>query len=220
LLDLALAQLEVVDGYTYTLRKQERVGNELVAPQVLFNKIRHEPFSVYLRFSEPEDKQGTQAIYVEGRNNNQLWGRSATGLKSLLGWQSLEPQSALAMAGNRYPITNSGLKNTLSRLKRTAERADWMSGCQFEFSADEIDGRPVDCVLLTNPVPRGEFVLARMRMCFDRQTHLLTQLERHNWSAAQPGKTELVEQYTYSDVRLGVELSDGDFDHENRAYNP
>src|SRR5688572_11976060 len=123
LVDAALARLETIPDYTYHLRKQERVGEELLEPQFLITKIRHEPFSVYLRFTNPTNVKGKEAIYVEGQNDGKLIGHGV-GIQKIFGTQKLDPKSALAMMGNRNPITDSGMKSILLKLKAVLVRPD------------------------------------------------------------------------------------------------
>ena len=58
---------EIVQDYTATLVKHERIGGQLAEPEVMFTKVRHQqtgpgrkpvPFSVYMRFLSPERIKG------------------------------------------------------------------------------------------------------------------------------------------------------------------
>ena len=75
-------------------------------------KIRHKPFSVYLKFLAPDGVRGQEAIYVEGQNDGRLWVHRGP----LLGTLSLRPDSPAAMNRGRYPITEIGLVNLVRRL--------------------------------------------------------------------------------------------------------
>ena len=217
LIDDTLARLAEIKDYRYTLRKQEMVDDVLLDPQYLATKIRHEPFSVYLKFVEPSPQKGTEAMYVEGRNDGKLIGHG-TGIKAILGTQHLDPKGMIAMLGNRYPIVDSGMKNTLNKLKRMAN--DPVSAdCQIEFiEAGEVGGRPCYGVQLTNDEPNDKFKLAKARLLFDNETRLLARFSAWHWLPSGPREPQLVEDYTYTDVMLNCDFDDADFDPKNPEY--
>lgn len=217
--DNALAKLDTIADYTYTLRKQERVNEDLLDPQTLITKIRHKPFSVYLRFTAPNSVRGKEALYVEGKNDGKLIGHGV-GVQALFGTQKLDPRSALAMMGNRNPITDSGMKNLLGKLKVVLGKPEAIKN--FEFTALEgdemVDKRPCFCWELRNPRPTKDQLFARSKFSFDREWGLPVRLQRWYWSAPSGGKELLVEDYTYTDLKFDCGLTDKDFDPENPEY--
>jgi hypothetical protein len=219
IVDAALAKLATIPDYTYTLRKQERVNDDLLDPQTLQTKIRHEPFSVYLKFTEPKSVRGKEALYVEGQNDGKLIGKGV-GVQALFGAQKLDPRSAIAMMGNRNPITDSGMKNMLLKLKAVLERPDALKAYEFTALDDEelVDKRPCFVWQIRNPRPTKEQLYSRSRICFDREWQLPTRFQRWYWSQPLGGKELLVEDYTYQDLKFDCGLSDKDFDPENPDY--
>jgi hypothetical protein len=219
LVDAGLAKLETIPDYCYTLRKQERVGEELLAPQQLISKIRHEPFSVYLKFTAPKNIEGKEAIYVEGQNDGKLIGRGV-GIQKLFGTQKLDPRSAVAMMGNRNPITDSGMKNLLLKLKQMLARPEAATTYEFVALSEEelVDKRPCFTWQVRNPKPTKDQLYARSRISFDRQWRLPVRYQRWYWSQPSGGKELLVEDYTYENVKFDCGLTDKDFDPENPEY--
>jgi hypothetical protein len=220
IVDAALAKLETIPDYTYQLRKQERISDELQEPQVLITKIRHEPFSVYLRFTAPNNVKGKEAIYVEGANDGKLIGHGV-GFQKVFGTQKLDPKSALAMMGNRNPITDSGMKNILLKLKAVLARPEALSTYQFASLEGEevVDKRPCFAMEIRNPKPTRDNLYARSKITFDREWGLPVRFQRWYWSAATGGKELLVEDYAYEQVKFNCGLTDKDFDPENPEYD-
>jgi hypothetical protein len=218
-IEAGLAKLAEIPSYTYTLRKQERVDGVLLKPQTLNTKIRHDPFSVYLRFTAPEDIEGKEAIYVEGQNDGHLIGHGV-GLQALLGRQKLDPRGSFAMMGNRNPITESGKKNLLTRLKKFME-ADYFDEL-FEArlgKAAEVDGRACHAFELHNIVRRDNMPLARSITTFDDKWGLPVRFQRYFWPGTAAREPILVEDYTYLKVNLDAKLTDKDFDPDNPDYD-
>ena len=110
-----------VKDYTATLVKRERVNGKLNEPESMFLKVRQEPFSVYMGFVTPERLKGQEVIYVAGQNGGNMLAHGV-GLQKLIGMIQLAPTSPLAMAGQRYPITEIGIENLTRRLIEAAEQ--------------------------------------------------------------------------------------------------
>ena len=112
LMDLALLQqgrkrLAECADYTCTLFKQERIGGELTDGQSIELKLRHRPFSVYMKWASGD--KGREALYVEGFDDNRL-------TVHLGGWKArivpaikIDPEGTLALSEARHPVTMVGL---------------------------------------------------------------------------------------------------------------
>ena len=212
----ALERLADIPDYTYTLRKQERVDDELLEPQFLVNKIRHEPFSVYLRFIAPRAVEGKEAIYVEGKNDGKLIGHGV-GLQALLGTVSLDPTGSLAMQGNRNPITSSGMKKLMQRIQKELN-GEKFALYEVHQAADlEVDERPCFCFEIRNVKRSADAPTAGSRICFDRQWKLPVRFQRYYW-AERGNEPLLVEDYTYLKVKFDCSFTDKDFDPDNPEY--
>lgn len=219
-LSLAKSSLEALDeikDYTCIFVKQERVGGQLLDEERLAMKIRHEPFSVYMRFIQPESLAGQEAIYVEGRNNGNLVGHP-TGLKKFVGTVTLDPTGLIAMHNNRYPITNAGMKNLVALLIQLGERKDLLKDCRVEFIDDgKVGDRSCMLIEISNPRPIGDFRLAKAKIWLDREWNVPLGFE--SWEWPKRGKEPvLAERYQYLQVKFDQGLDDLDFDPANPEY--
>ncbi|HUY90639.1 MAG TPA: DUF1571 domain-containing protein [Pirellulales bacterium] len=215
----SLETLDEVEDYVCEFVKRERVDGELLDEERLEMKLRHKPFSVYMRFLEPKALADQEAIYVEGRNDGKLLAHT-NGLKGqLFGTLELHPDGFLAMRDNRYPITNAGMKNLVTLLLQLGERRDLLKDCRVEFNDDgEIDGR--DCLLIeiSNPRPVGEFHLAKAKIWLDRERNVPLGFESWEWPA-DGGEPVLAESYRYEKLKFDQGLTDRDFDPANPDYS-
>jgi hypothetical protein len=224
----SLAHIEQnVTDYTCTLVKRERVQGELLDHEFMSCKIRHPrvqetdevPFGVYLNFLKPDAVRGREVVYVEGRNEGKIVAHEG-GLKGrFLPTVSLLPTSALAMRGNRYPITEIGILTLTRRLIEKGERDRKCGDCKVRM----VDGAKVRnrvCTMLEvthhEQKPQYDFHLARVFL--DNQLNVPIRYEAYGWPA-QPGHAPpLLEEYTYMDIRINVGLTDADFDTNNTNY--
>lgn len=211
--------LKDIHDYTATLVKRERIGGKLQDPESMFIKVRQQPFSVYLYFLSPESKKGQEVIYVEGQNNGNMLAHGV-GVKKLVGTVSLAPTSPMAMAGQRYPITEIGISNLTKRLIEVAEHDKQYGECDVKFfKGAKINGRSCVCIQVTHPVPRKNFLFNIARVFVDDQMNIPVRYEAYEWPENPDGQPQLLEEYTYLNVKLNVGLTDKDFDPKNPDYS-
>lgn len=208
-----------IRDYTARMAKRERINGTLSDYEFLKVKVRHEPFSVYLAFLGPDKLKGQEVIYVKGRNDGKLLAH-ANGVKKLFGTVPLDPNSMLAMAGNRYPITELGIRRLTERLIEVGEHDSQYGECEVKaFPNSKINGRDCVCLRVTHPVRRREFTFTMAKVYVDSELNIPVRYEAYDWPRAPGGEPLLTEEYTYDNVRLNVGLTDRDFDVTNPEYH-
>lgn len=219
-LDLArssLKTLENIDGYTCVFTKQECVDGKLLPEERLALKIRHQPFSVYIRFLEPASAAGQEAIFVEGKNDGNIIAH-AVGFKSVFGRVSLDPHGYLATGGSRYSITDTGMAKLVEKLLDLGAQKDLFQDCQVTIRETKFAGRPAKQVEIRNPGPVGDFRLALARIVLDTQWNVPVHFAAYHWPEAPEDELVLMEKYSYLDIDLAPGLTDRDFDPDNPKY--
>ncbi len=206
-----------IKDYSCTLVKRERIDGTLLAPEFMFIKIRHQPFSVYTYFKAPESKKGQEALYVEGKNDGCLLGHGV-GIKKVVGTLSLKPESMLAMRDNRYPITEIGILNLTKRLIEVAEQDKKFAECDVKFASVKIDGRPCTCIMVTHPTPRKNFRFNIAKVFVDSEYGIPVRYEAYDWPTKPGGTPVLLEEYTYVHLKFNNNFTDADFDDHNPDY--
>lgn len=203
---------EVTD-YTATFTKVERLEGELGQPQQIQLRIRHQPFSVYLKFVQP--KPGQEVLYVADRNDGKLVAL-ASGWKRRIGLLNLDPTGSMAMADQRYPITRIGIRNLIARIVRDAESDTKYAECEVTHNDSVvIAGRPVTMVEIVHPVPRKNFKHHKAQVFFDHELQLPVAYRAYSWPAQEGAKAPLEEQYIYTNIKLNNGFSDTDFSTDN-----
>jgi hypothetical protein len=218
--EAALQRAEQIKDYTALLVKRERVGDQLLDYQYIELKVRHEPFSVYLKFLKPDHLKDREILYVHGQNDEMLLAHDAGGLGELVGTVSLVPHGMIAMRGQRYPVTLIGFRNLAEKLIEQAKRDRQIdAACDVKwFHRARVDGRPARCVQVTHPVRHPEHQFAMARVYIDQQLGIPIRFEGYAWPDKADGAPVLVEEYTYCGVRANVGLTDKDFDPKNPQY--
>src|SRR4029079_2354746 len=206
--------------YSAIVIKHERIDGVLGDDERALIKVREHPFSVYMGFLSPDAVKGQECMYVEGANNNEMYAHAPPGtLRGRIGTVKISPTSAIAMKGQRYPITELGIANLTKRLIEVGEHDKQFGECDVTFSQGaKVNGRVCTIIQVTHPVPRRNFIFNMARIYVDDQLNLPIRYEAYDWPAQAGGKPELLEEYTYVNVKINQGLTDADFDVHNPQY--
>ena len=210
----SLAAANRLPAYTATFTRRELVKGEPNQGKAAV-KFRAEPFSVYLRFLDPESA-GRQILYVDGAHGGKLLAREATGMKSMMGTVELAIDSPLITSQSRYPITRMGVANLADGVLTQWRKESRFGECDVQYFPDtELGGRPVVVIESSHPTPRRDFPFAKTQLWIDKATML--PVRKMNWEwRRRDGKPILAEDYAYTDVRPDAPLTAADFDR--RGY--
>jgi hypothetical protein len=212
----SLKTLEKVKDYIGIFAKRELVGGVLSEERDKM-KVRHEPFSIYLKVIKPASSAGQEAIYVEGRNNGNLVAHTVGFGSSLIGRPNLDPEGIIAKRGNRYTIKDAGLKNLVKKLIDLGGRKDLFRDSTVKIETAEFAERPCTQVEISSPRPVGDFRMATARIAIDKEWDVPVLYEAYEWPA-DGGKPFLSETYSYFELEFNVGLTDRDFDPDNPDY--
>lgn len=213
---ISQAAMANVTDYQGVLTKRELIGNKLVTQQMEI-KLRQEPFSVYLKFREPDP--GREVLFVQGKNDNKLLAHAGSGLASIVGTVPLALDSSEAMKDNRYPLTMIGMKKMIDKIIETWEYETQFGECEVKYYPNATLGN-VQCrvVETSHPHPRRQFRYSLVRLYIEKETNLPVRCECWGFPQKPDEKAPLIEEYTYSSLRTNLGLRDFDFDRTNPSY--
>jgi hypothetical protein len=211
------ASTETIDksirDYSCVFIKQERVEGQLNEKQYIAMKIMHDPFSVYMLFKQPF--AGREVVYVTGANDGKLVALDV-GVKRYLGKMPLDPNGALAMKGQKRPITSVGIRNLCEKLITLAEAECKFGECDVTTNANaSIGGRKTTMVQIVHPTARQDFKHHVARIFFDNELRVPIHYDAFLWPTEAGGKPPLEESYTYQNLKVNNNFTARDFD----AYN-
>ncbi len=216
-----------VHDYTCLLVKRERINGRLSDYHYIRTKIRHErkeddrvvaPFSVYLKFLKPARYVNREVLYVQGQHNSDLIAKRG-GRRNPNLTLRLDPESPLAMDGNRYPITEIGFYNLAKRLIDVVREELVHNDAQVEvFDNAKINGRPCKRFKVTHPEKKDGLRFHIAEVYVDKELNIPVYYAAYTWPSTAGGKPKLLEQYIYTKVKLNVGLTDQDFDVRNEKY--
>jgi hypothetical protein len=209
-----------IKDYSCTMIKRERIEGKLNEPEFMHLRVRHEPFSVYMYFLGPERLRGQEAMYVAGKNNGNLLGHAGSGIRKVAGTVQLAPTGVMAMAGQRYPITEIGFLNLTKRLVEVAEQDKMFGECEVKFfKGAKINSRSAMCIQVVHSVERKNFRFHKALVFVDDELQIPVRYEAHDWPDRPGGPPILLEEYTYTDIKLNNGYTDQTFDEYNPEYH-
>ena len=213
----SLTKLQSIGDYEATFIKQERIGGQIIKQEMQI-RLREQPFSVYLLFRG--DAAGREILFVQGKNNNQMQAHEGSGFKSLIGTVSLSTDSVEAMQENHYPITMIGMRKMLEVVLDQWQDETRYGEVDVKFYPDaKLGGRSCKVIESTHPQQRRQFKFHKTRLFIDAETKLPLRVEQYGFPASPGEKAPLEEEYTYSQIRVDVGLSDRDFSTQNDRYH-
>ena len=214
----AKSKLQAAGGYTAVLYKTERIHNKLGDEQVLEMKCRIDPFAVYFKYRKPE--AGKEVLYAVGHYDDNVIAHGSGFSRALIPRLKVSPTSSLAMSGNRHPITEAGLMSLTNRLIgfREMDLKDREAETMIDRVKDK-EGREWLRSLHTHSHYQSDRPFMIVEVLYDPVTRIPVEIKNYDWTTeGETGTPKLAETYRYESLKLGVELSDSDFDPANPAY--
>ncbi len=220
LLQQGQSNLGNISDYSAQFKRQERINGALLNPQTMNLKVRHAPFSLYMKWTEGD--KGRQLIFVEGQNENQVLIQIGGVPGRLTGALPMAPNDPRVLAESRYPATCAGmLELTKIILQHHATDLGRASGVTSEIrDGESFDNRP--CFLTTlvyeNPSINADY--SKSTIFIDKELSVPVCVRNYTWIEGQAPKADnedsLIEFYSYTGLELNTQLSDNDF--EKRKY--
>jgi hypothetical protein len=209
----AQSAISRVRDYTGTVVRQERIGGELQPEQFMDIRIRQQPYSVALKWTSPKHLAGQEAVFVAGKNNNEIRAKG-TGLLSIVGYVSLAINDPRVMKNSRHSITESGIGNIIEILSRSydLERRLPASQVKITFADYAFQQKPCTRMEVTHHVFNAQLYCYRCVVYFDKELKLPVRVEVYDWPAPNGNPNgELLECYSYINLKFNLGLTDAAF---------
>ena len=132
----------------------------------------------------------------------------------------IDPNGLIAMKGQRYPITEAGIEKLAEKLiERGLRDRKLVKDCEVSFLRNAKIRDRVCTVLQVKhakPLPQLDFHVAQIFI--DDELGVPIRYAAYNFPKAAGQKPELIEEYTYLNLKLNVGLTNKDFDPKNPEY--
>ncbi len=194
------------------------MGGKLGAEQTLAMKVRNRPFAIYLKFLSGHP--GKEVVYAEGHHDNKVIAHNGDWTRKIIPRLAVEPDSALALADTRHPVTEAGLVHLINKLLnfRKMDMGDADAQTILDRTTDA-DGKVWLRSVHIHNVADGSRPFARVEVLYDPATRYPLRIFNYDWPGpGHSGELELAERYAYDDLKLDAPLTPTDFDPANPDY--
>lgn len=227
MLEKGLQKLESIPDYTATFLKQEKISGVMSDPNFMQVKVRHEPFSVYMKWVEGGDV-GREVLYVDGENDNEMLVKLGGVKGRMMPTLKVNPNGTVAMAESRYPVTNMGLKKMIEKILEAREadlKVPRGIACRL-IDNQKFNKRDCYCYQIEYESSELSPQFRKSLIYIDKETYFPACVKNYSW--APDGQEELAGQeldeatlcefYSYSNVTLEERLASAAFDKGNSNY--
>lgn len=191
LIQMGQRAVAAMGTYSYKMKKQERVGGDMLPFQEITTTIREAPFAVRLDFVGGPGK-GRRLVYNPSVRKTQFRVREP-GILGVLGALWIDVDSGLAKKDSNHTVREAGMGNLLSRFMRDYDKAAPMGGFGVKHEGWNKQGHY--CSMWTSPNKGAGFDSATSRICTDLKTGMPAKVE--TWDP----KGVALEVYEFSDVK-------------------
>lgn len=209
------AILEKTPDYSAQFRRQERIDGALIDAQTMNLKVRHEPFSLYIKWTEGD--RGRQLIFSQGLNEDKVLIQLGGVTGRLTGAIAMVPNDPRIMAESRYPATCAGLLE-LTKIILDHHKSDLKlaTGVTSEMrDGESFDNRPCFLTTLTYDSPTVNTDYYKSLILIDKELSVPVCVRNYTWILGQAPATEdedsLIEHYSYTGLEINTQLTDNDF---------
>jgi hypothetical protein len=215
----ARQKLQTIPAMTACFQKQERIDGALQPVHVMDVKVRREPLAVYMKWQKPDE--GQEALWRHGAYDGKILVSPAGWRRKVMPMVKIDPLGDVAMSASKRPVTNMGIWSFVERLlvfvEGDALQDSSIDAVQSEGS--EIDGRPCSLFVFERSQPDVDATFQKTLIYFDRELSVPVAFELYRWINESGTPTpRLEESYLFRDLKLDVNHTDADYDHENSAY--
>lgn len=206
-----------IQDYRCTFYKRERVDGRLTPTHVMSMKARTKPSSIYFKFISPTP--GREAIYVAGRNAGRVLAHDVGLGKLVAGTLNLDPRGSRAMDQCRHPITEAGIGPLIETVAKHWALEMKPGETRVVFTEGVKVGQEI-CTMIesTHPSRHPSYQFHKVLLYISREHGLPIRFEAYDWPKKAGAAPELMEEYTYHNLRTNVGLRDLDFDPANEQY--
>lgn len=211
-LDRAEQRFGEVHDYTAIFLRREMIRGFLREQETIHLRFQR-PFKVYMKWLEGPGK-GREGLYVAGSNEDRFLVHEARGFRSLV-TAAMEPDHPRVLQESRHPITDVGIGRLLEIIAGNARRGSREGVLRLlDRGPGDVAGRPVRQIegILPRDPSQGYYCY-RVLVSFDQENGLPLRVVVYDWN------NRVVEEYTYTELRLNPGLTDQDFDPDNPDYD-
>lgn len=216
-----------IQDYSCRLIKRERIDGKLQPMHFADVKVRCEqrvdgevvkPTAVFIRFLAPSKVKDRRILWIEGENNGDMLVRKGGSIAKYTKLK-IDPNSAAAKRESKYPVTEIGFDKILARLVHAAQaviqsdpNADNITVAHYQNA--KVDKRNCTHLRVVYPEQKEGVMFHEADLYVDTELRVPIRLVVYGFPEGEDGEKPVLEEYTYTNLKLNIGLTDDDFSPE------
>jgi hypothetical protein len=211
----------MVRDFTCRLVKRERINGVVQEMHFIDMAVREaqadsgQPLSIYLHFLGPKNVLDRRVIFVEGANQGKILVRNG-GKHFDYVIADVDPNSAAAREETLVPITGIGFNRLLAHMIDVLEKHRQIDAAGENTTAErirgaKINGRECTVIRITHPQPMQGLEFHQANVFVDEELHAPVRVDYSDWPKIEGRPAPLIAEYTYTNLKLNVDLPDSTF---------
>ncbi len=220
-LERGIEKLKKYDSYSVVFERLERINGEMQDQQEIELKLRHAPFSVYMKWRTGD--KGRQLLFSENENDGRMLVKLG-GLKGrFLPTIKLDPNGDRAMAESRHSVAQAGIANLAKEIILNRQRdleLKQMPCCTIKENV-EYNKRPCTQIIVEYCSAKDSPVYRRTITIIDDELHIPVYVRNYTWPTENTVNMEeetLIECYSFKELHLDDQLADATWKKSNPGY--
>lgn len=205
-----------VRDYSLFLYKWDTTNIRSDGMDVMFIKLRENPYSIYAFSYYPKRAEGREMLYWDGHYDGKLLVNSGPNLwnRTLL----FRPESSAIQCHSTRSVLNLGFRKLLMELIEISENPEAFQDAEIRYyDQAKVGQRSCYALEVTFPKKTPEQTFYQIQIFVDRELTLPIQIAIYDWP--EKGKSpKLMECYTYVIQQMNPGFQDRDFCHLNPQY--
>ena len=215
---------QAVHDFTCRLVKRERIDGILQDYCHIDMRVREEvrrgdtidqPMSIFLQFMAPSKVAGRRVLYVAGENEGKMLVRNGGRYFDYVVVE-VDPLGENAMRESLVPITQSGFNQVLDQMIRILQRHAEADPTGRNTRVHRIMGatvnhRPCSAIRITHPEKQGGLEFHVANVLIDDELRVPVHIDFSDWPKQASQPPPLMAEYTYTHLKINVNLSDREF---------
>ncbi|MCR5165311.1 MAG: DUF1571 domain-containing protein [Thermoguttaceae bacterium] len=205
-----------VHDYSLFLYKWDMTNSSSDGMDVMFVKLRENPYSIYVFSHLPKRSEGREMLYWDGHYDGKLLVNSGPNLwnRTLL----FRPDSSAIQSHSTRSVLNLGFRKLLQELIEISEKPEAFQDAEIRYyDQAKVGQRACYALEVTFPKKTPEQTFYQIQIFVDRELTLPIQIVIYDWP--EKGKSpKVMECYTYVIQQMNPGFQDRDFCHLNPEY--
>jgi len=214
----------MVRDFTCRLVKRERINGVLQEMHFIDMEVREaqsdggqlvRPLSIYLHFLGPKNVLDRRVIFVEGANQGKILVRNG-GKHFDYVIADVDPNSEAAREETLVPVTGIGFNRLLAHMIDVLDKHRQIDVTGENTTAErirgaKINGRECTVIRITHPQPMQGLEFHQANVFVDDELHAPVRVDYSDWPKIEGRPAPLIAEYTYTNLKLNVDLPDSTF---------